>query len=306
MRDPTLPTNTRSRPCVCHEAELDENRRDRLCGVTTVILAGRSGSRNPGRDEREPEPSLASVTTARQPTSLSRGRPHTVTPATDDLRIDDAAFDDRRWIRPRRTASAVAGRLAQPAPRREDHAIAGIRFLSPVYDPSRGDDGGLGDPIGRTRASRRPTARRRDRERDRVGQVFHAGRAEGDGAGTGAIRLLTPADDPIAGSASGEPARRPTRKSCCCAIGPASSTHGRFLKKLQIAYAEPAIRVDGTLGKIGGGYRMTGASSPLVPTSDRGDGRASRRRCSCPRSTASSRRSRARRCRSRRDRSCLA
>ena len=47
------------------------------------------------------------------------------------------------------------------------------------------------------------------------------------------------------------------------------NTWAIFLKKLQVAYPEPAIRLDGSLGKDpAGGYRMTGAViHALVPAS---------------------------------------
>jgi organic hydroperoxide reductase OsmC/OhrA len=104
------------------------------------------------------------------------------------------------------------------------------------------------------------------------GQVFHASASwNGDGAGTGAIRLpdagLT---IPIAGSRKpGEPAAAANPEELLLAAVAACfvNTWAIFLKKLQIAYADPAIRVNGTLGKDPtGGYRMTGAViQALVP-----------------------------------------
>jgi len=105
------------------------------------------------------------------------------------------------------------------------------------------------------------------------GQVFHSGASwKGDGAGTGAIQLpdagLT---IPIAGSRKpGEPAAAANPEELLLAAVAACfvNTWAIFLKRLQIAYAEPAIRVHGTLGKDpAGGYRMTGAViHALVPT----------------------------------------
>jgi len=104
------------------------------------------------------------------------------------------------------------------------------------------------------------------------GQVFQASASwKGDGSGTGAIRLpdagLT---IPIAGSRdAGEPAAAANPEELLLAAVAACfvNTWAIFLKKLQIAYAEPAIRVHGTLGKDpAGGYRMTGAViHALVP-----------------------------------------
>ena len=104
------------------------------------------------------------------------------------------------------------------------------------------------------------------------GQVFHARASwKGDGAGTGAIRLpdagLT---IPIAGSRkAGEPVEAANPEELLLAAVAACfvNTWAIFLKKLQIAYSEPAIRVNGTLGKDpAGGYRMSGAViHALVP-----------------------------------------
>jgi len=97
------------------------------------------------------------------------------------------------------------------------------------------------------------------------GQVFHAWASwRGDGAGVGEIQLpdagLT---IPIAGSRKpGEPATAANPEELLLAAMAACfvNTWAIFLKKLQVSYAEPAIRIQGTLGKDpAGGYRMTGA-----------------------------------------------
>ena len=107
---------------------------------------------------------------------------------------------------------------------------------------------------------------------DGPGQVFHASATwKGDGAGTGAIRLPDAGVTiPIAGSRKpGEPAAAANPEELLLAAAAACfvNTWAIFLKKLQVAYPEPAIRVNGTLGKDpAGGYRMTGAViHALVP-----------------------------------------
>ncbi|HEY3173568.1 MAG TPA: OsmC family protein [Thermoanaerobaculia bacterium] len=97
------------------------------------------------------------------------------------------------------------------------------------------------------------------------GQVFHAQASwRGGGAGAGAIRLPDAGMTiPIAGSRlPGEPAAGANPEELLLAAIAACflNTWAIFLKKLQVDYPEPAIRVRGTLGKDpAGGYRMTGA-----------------------------------------------
>ncbi|HEV8611164.1 MAG TPA: OsmC family protein [Thermoanaerobaculia bacterium] len=85
----------------------------------------------------------------------------------------------------------------------------------------------------------------------------------GDATGRGALRLgKDPAAIPIAGSAelggaggAANPEELLLGATAACFI----NTWAIFIKKLQIDYAKPAIRVTGTLGKDpAGGYRMTG------------------------------------------------
>jgi organic hydroperoxide reductase OsmC/OhrA len=104
------------------------------------------------------------------------------------------------------------------------------------------------------------------------GQVFHASANwKGDGEGTGAILLPDASVTiPIAGSRNpDEPAAAANPEELLLAAVAACfvNTWAIFLKKLEVAYAEPAIRVNGTLGKdSAGGYRMTGAViHALVP-----------------------------------------
>lgn len=86
----------------------------------------------------------------------------------------------------------------------------------------------------------------------------------GDATGSGRIRIGEGAIEiPIAGArelggagGAANPEELLLAALAACFI----NTWAIFLKKLQIAYAEPAVRVTGTLGQDpGSGFRMTGA-----------------------------------------------
>src|SRR5437879_2155829 len=76
------------------------------------------------------------------------------------------------WPRP----SAGGGSRNRLRERERSCRSPAFASFSPVYDPSRGDDGGLGDPIreGHARVAGRRRGRR-DRERDRVRTGFPCG-----------------------------------------------------------------------------------------------------------------------------------
>ena len=86
----------------------------------------------------------------------------------------------------------------------------------------------------------------------------------GDGAGSGHVRLAESAVDlPIAGAtrlggAGG--AANPEELLLAAVAACFVNTWAIFLRKLQVAYAEPAVRVAGTLSDDpAGGFRMSGA-----------------------------------------------
>ena len=119
-----------------------------------------------------------------------------------------------------------------------------------------------------------PTASTATAKEQEPGQIFYAAANwKGDGAGAGVIRLpAVGLTIPIAGSRKpDEPAASANPEELLLAAVAACfvNTWAIFLKKLQVAYPEPAIRLDGSLGKDpAGGYRMTGAViHALVPAS---------------------------------------
>jgi len=117
-----------------------------------------------------------------------------------------------------------------------------------------------------------PTASAATAREPEPGQIFYAAANwKGDGAGTGAIHLPDAGVTiPIAGSRKpDEPAAAANPEELLLAAVAACfvNTWAIFLKKLQVAYPEPAVRLNGSLGKDpAGGYRMTGAViHALVP-----------------------------------------
>lgn len=86
----------------------------------------------------------------------------------------------------------------------------------------------------------------------------------GDGAGSGHVKMADGTlDVPIAGAtrlggAGG--AANPEEMLLAAVAACFVNTWAIFLRKLQVAYAEPALRVTGTLSKdAAGGFRMSGA-----------------------------------------------
>jgi osmotically inducible protein OsmC len=85
----------------------------------------------------------------------------------------------------------------------------------------------------------------------------------GDGAGSGRVQVADGIEVPIAGSkllggAGG--AANPEELLLAAAAACFVNTWAIFLRKLQLAYAEPAVRVSGTLSSDpAGGFHMTGA-----------------------------------------------
>ena len=84
----------------------------------------------------------------------------------------------------------------------------------------------------------------------------------GDGAGSGRVQVAEGIEVPIAGSkrlggAGG--AANPEELFLSAAAACFVNTWAIFLRKLQVAYAEPALRVSGTLSPDpAGGFHMTG------------------------------------------------
>jgi organic hydroperoxide reductase OsmC/OhrA len=110
---------------------------------------------------------------------------------------------------------------------------------------------------------------------------FHASAVwNGDSSGSGEVRVADgSAGVPIAGSrelggAGG--AANPEELLLAAVAACFVNTWAIFLKKLQIGYAEPAVRVRGTLDKDpAGGFRMTGAVvSARVPEALLSSGRS--------------------------------
>lgn len=96
-------------------------------------------------------------------------------------------------------------------------------------------------------------------------QFFHASAVwNGDGAGTGEMRPGDSTGIAIAGAkelggsgGASNPEELLLGALAACFV----NTWAIFIKKLQISYEQPAIRVSGTLGKDpAGGFRMTGAT----------------------------------------------
>ena len=86
----------------------------------------------------------------------------------------------------------------------------------------------------------------------------------GDGAGSGHVRLADGTSDvPIAGAArlgGAGGAANPEELLLAAVAACFVNTWAIFLRKLQVAYAEPALRVTGTLSNDpAGGFRMSGA-----------------------------------------------
>lgn len=141
------------------------------------------------------------------------------------------------------------------------------RFRAPGYDPSDVTDPDIpsGGQVRDSQADGSAGSPQSEQVPQDADHEYHASAVwDGDAMGAGMIRLgESVVSSPIAGarelggSGSGtNPEELLVGALAACFI----NTWAIFLKKLQVPYAEPAIRVTGTLGKDpAGGFRMTGA-----------------------------------------------
>lgn len=122
-----------------------------------------------------------------------------------------------------------------------------------------------GKNVGDSQADGSSPAPRREESPPASEHVFHASAVwSGNATGSGELRVGENAGVAIAGSrelggsgGAANPEELLLGALAACFI----NTWAIFLEKLQISYAQPALRVSGTLGKDpAGGFRMTSAT----------------------------------------------